>query len=502
MGMDTTQDPDSQTARRGIHRAERVELEVVFAADLSKVGARADLGPAERDLDRVVVGRLEPELALGTLRAPLADPCVSRTQLRVSWNAQRRTFRVDADGSRRPVSFFDPRGNPCAEGSPGPRLVAVGDRALLLLSVRRAEAPSPSIILGASDAMRALRARVLDVARQAEVALVTGPTGSGKELIARELHAKSRRTGPFIAINAAALPPDLVESELFGHVRGAFSGAIAPKGGLFQAASGGTLFLDEMGELPLALQAKLLRAVELRRIRPVGGTAEVDVDVRIVVATNRDLAAEVAAGRFRADLYQRLLGLHVSAVPLVDHAEDIGRLFVTFLRRHTSPEAEMALFRPASNEPPPLPMSFFLALLRHDLPGHVRELDRIALDVATRGKEAAVANTLAPSPHHPTPVPRATEPPPPKQRARATREELFASLARNGHVQHRVAKELGVPYATLDRWMREAGLRRPRDLSAEEIRQSVEEAGGVDAAAKALGLSARGLRLRMAELGL
>lgn len=491
---DTTQDPHAPRPSKADTGTARVELEVLFAADLARIGARADLGPADRPIVGRRIGRDEPELALGLSRFALSDPCISRRQLDVSWDPSSGVFEVRGDpGARRTVTLHTLDGSVRPPGAPGPTIVAVGDRALLLLTVRRPSVAASSV-LGASDAMRALRSRIADVAPRAGVALITGPTGSGKELVARELHAKSGRRGPFVALNAAALPRDLVESELFGHVRGAFSGALQSKDGLFQAAAGGTLLLDEMGELPLALQAKLLRAVELSAVRPVGGAAEVSVDVRTVAATNRDLAEEVAAGRFRADLYQRLLGLHVEVPPLAYHRDDIALLFVTFLRRHVPPDVEDGLFRPASLAPPPLPQSFFFDLFRHPFPGNVRELERIALDVAVRGPDAAVLTS---------PPVRALPPiDPVTARGRPARDELEAALVRHAHVQHRVARELGVPYATLDRWLRDAGIRRPRDLSPEEIRSAVQAAGTVDAAARTLGVSARGLRLRMAELGL
>jgi DNA-binding NtrC family response regulator len=161
---------------------------------------------------------------------------------------------------------------------------------------------------------------------------VTGESGSGKELVARELHRVGKRPkGPFVAINCAALPENLVESELFGHERGAFTGAATLRRGAFEAASGGTLFLDEVGELPLPAQAKLLRVVEQREVTRVGGTRTVGVDTRIVAATNRDLAAEVAAGRFREDLLYRLNAHVVPVPPLRDRISDLPALAAALL---------------------------------------------------------------------------------------------------------------------------------------------------------------------------
>jgi two-component system response regulator FlrC len=210
------------------------------------------------------------------------------------------------------------------------------------------------------------RSRALfDLARRAAqtraTVLVTGPSGAGKEVMARFLHAESPRAAhPFVALNCAALPEAMLEALLFGHERGAFTGALGAAPGLFRAADGGTLFLDELGELPLALQAKLLRAVEQGEILPLGATAPVKVDVRLVAATNRDLPAEVAAGRFRADLYWRLAVFPLALLPLAERPADILPLAAALARRMgcTAPFSQAALEK----------------LLRHDWPGNVREL--------------------------------------------------------------------------------------------------------------------------------
>ena len=181
-------------------------------------------------------------------------------------------------------------------------------------------------LAGSSAAMRKLRDAIARVAPIPSPVLIVGESGSGKEVVAREVHRLSGGKGPFVAINSAALPHDLVESELFGHERGAFTGAVTLHKGAFEAAAGGTLFLDEIGELPAAAQAKLLRVLEQRQVTRLGGTRTIAVDARVVAATNRDLDAEIAAGRFRSDLYYRL-NVHVLAVPaLRDRLSDIPEL--------------------------------------------------------------------------------------------------------------------------------------------------------------------------------
>ena len=190
-------------------------------------------------------------------------------------------------------------------------------------------------IIGDSPAMKAVFAQLEKVIDTRATVCIEGETGTGKELIASAIHYQSqRRDKMFVAQNCAALPENLLESELFGHKRGAFTGADSDKKGLFEIADGGTLFLDEMGEMPLTLQAKLLRVLQEGTIRPVGATSEKQVDVRIICATNRDLAAEVEKGRFRQDLYYRLMVFPIELPPLRERREDIPLLAAHFLKRY------------------------------------------------------------------------------------------------------------------------------------------------------------------------
>ena len=188
-------------------------------------------------------------------------------------------------------------------------------------------------VVAESPAMRALFLQALRVARSEATVLITGESGSGKEVIAKFLHARSARGDrPLVAVNCAAIPEGLLGSEMFGHERGAFTGAEDPRPGRFREADGGTLFLDEVGDMPLPLQATLLRAIETRRITPLGGTGELQVDVRLLFATNRDLQAEVKAGRFREDLYYRVNVITLESPALRDRPEDLrplSRLFLT-----------------------------------------------------------------------------------------------------------------------------------------------------------------------------
>lgn len=218
-------------------------------------------------------------------------------------------------------------------------------------------------IVGTSPAMRALFDRIARVALSPAPVLVTGESGTGKELVAQAVHRASGRR-ELLAVNCGAIPDQLLESELFGHVKGSFTGATGDKRGLFQAADGGTLFLDEIGEMPLALQPKLLRVLETGEVRRVGEVRSSRYDVRIVAATNRDLAAEVEEGRFREDLYWRLRVLQLEAPPLRERPTDVPLLVAEYLRRAGETRLGRKTVSPAAVE----------LLSEHHWPGNVRQL--------------------------------------------------------------------------------------------------------------------------------
>jgi len=248
---------------------------------------------------------------------------------------------------------------------------AIEKRAHALAS--RAAGPLPPAplenVAGRSPAMLEVFKTVARVAPGRTSVLIFGESGTGKELVARALHRLSPRAErPFVPVNVSAIPEGLLESELFGHVRGAFTGATATRRGLFDEADGGTLFLDEIGDLSAALQAKLLRALQEQRIKPVGGNEEHPVDVRLVAATHRDLEAMVRAGRFREDLFYRLNVIAISLPPLRERREDIPVLVEHFLGRH---ERDTGLRAPA------LSSEALAALKAYDWPGNVRELENV-----------------------------------------------------------------------------------------------------------------------------
>lgn len=224
-------------------------------------------------------------------------------------------------------------------------------------------------LLGASPPMATLRKQIGKLARSQAPVYISGESGSGKELVAHLIHEQGPRgERPFVPVNCGAIPSELMESEFFGHKKGSFTGAIEDKQGLFQAANGGTLFLDEVADLPLPMQVKLLRAIQEKAVRAVGGAAEVAVDVRILSATHKDLASEVAAGRFRQDLYYRLNVIELRVPPLRERREDIALLADTMLRR---------LAQECGDSPARLHPDALAKLQSYRFPGNVRELENM-----------------------------------------------------------------------------------------------------------------------------
>jgi sigma-54 dependent transcriptional regulator, acetoin dehydrogenase operon transcriptional activator AcoR len=304
-------------------------------------------------------------------------------------------------------------------------------------------------VVGGFQVRRAL-AEIAHIATTPLSVLVRGETGTGKELFARAVHRLSGRRGPLVALNCAAIPANLVESELFGWKRGAFTGAERDKAGLVRAADKGTLFLDEIGDMPLEAQTKLLRVTETREVLPVGATSGEGVDVRFVCATHHDLESLVDAGRFRGDLLARLHGAVIRLPPLRERKEDVFALVTSFLARAGAGEAKL---RP----------SFMAGLLQWDWPYNVRELEaavRRAVAVA-RGAELTVD-------HLPDAVREAMRDygtvgslPSAAAGARAAApapDELRALLARHDGNVAAVARELGRDRAQIHRWMRYAGI--------------------------------------------
>ncbi|MBF6623829.1 MAG: sigma-54-dependent Fis family transcriptional regulator [Pseudomonas stutzeri] len=249
------------------------------------------------------------------------------------------------------------------------RLRELVNTALRLRTPNPNDLTADNRLLGTSPPMNLLRKQIGKLARSQAPVYISGESGSGKELVARLIHEQgARHERPFIPVNCGAIPSELMESEFFGHKKGSFTGAIEDKPGLFQEANGGTLFLDEVADLPLTMQVKLLRAIQEKAVRPVGGAKEVVVDVRVLCATHKDLATEVAAGRFRQDLYYRLNVIELRVPPLRERREDIALLADTMLRR---------LAEECGDSTARLHADALVKLQNYRFPGNVRELENM-----------------------------------------------------------------------------------------------------------------------------
>ncbi|MBS2023930.1 MAG: sigma-54-dependent Fis family transcriptional regulator [Deltaproteobacteria bacterium] len=306
-------------------------------------------------------------------------------------------------------------------------------------------------LVGRSAPMRELLTRLLRVAATDVTVLITGESGTGKELIARALHANSKRaTRPFVPINCAAISETLLESELFGHERGAFTGAVKARRGLLEEASGGTFFFDEIGETTPQFQAKLLRVIQEHEIRPVGGNNSVPVDVRVVAATNQDLRKAIAEKRFREDLFYRLNVVPLSPPPLRERKEDIPLLANHFVGRFNRREGTRRILTHGALE----------KLMAHDFPGNVRELENVVEQAAALAHADAIG---AGDVHLETDASRSSTQP--LMRLvdvvdAAERHAIEASLARNQGQIEKTARELGVSTPTLWRKMKRLDLKK------------------------------------------
>jgi transcriptional regulator with PAS, ATPase and Fis domain len=295
--------------------------------------------------------------------------------------------------------------------------------------------------VGDSAAAQSLRDEVERAAASEMNLLVTGETGVGKSLVAERVHQLSqRRQRPFVVVEPTALPMSLFESEIFGHARGAYTGATAAASGAFEAADGGTLFLDEIGDLPLPLQVKLLRAVEAKAIRRVGDVREIQLDVRLITATNRDLEAAVRAGTFRDDLFHRLNEIRLNIPPLRQRRQDVVPLLKRFVAHHRIESATEVEVTPAAAT----------LLAGYAWPGNVRELRTLARRLVERGAPTRIdESTLIPI--FPARIDRGYESDgEPEQRIWAFRRRVYLEeLAKHSYDIRAAARALGIPYATL-----------------------------------------------------
>jgi len=348
-------------------------------------------------------------------------------------------------------------------------------------------------LVGRSEAMAQVRAMVEKVARSMAPVLVHGESGTGKELVARAIHDVSARAGqPFVAVNCGAIPETLLESEFFGVRKGSFTGANADRDGFFQTANGGTLFLDEIGDLPFAMQSKLLRAIQERAVRPIGATTEQTMNVRIVSATHKDLAAEVQAGRFRQDLFYRLNVIGIKVPPLRERLSDLPLIADALLGR---------IAREAGVSPPPrLAPDARELLARYAFPGNVRELENllhraVAMSDADliQGEALALPEELLTGAAAAPESGAAVDAPAPD----AAPPELTVAAAMGG-------RDAAAPAAPVEEAPLPDDLVRYLDEVEREILVRALERQGFNrtAAGASLGLSLRQMRYRMARLGI
>jgi DNA-binding NtrC family response regulator len=415
----------------------------------------------------------------------LPDPSVSRLHAKV-FRVGRQYFIADlrsrngthADGKRitqlaledgkmfhvgpfrihfhRPVSWLPSGEEPTSPPGPGSS-VPVSAEAGPVPVPRRTEATAgianaPFGLIGGSAHNRKLIATINRVAASDVPVLIEGETGCGKELVARGIHdASPRQERPFIVVNCCAISPELIESELFGHEKGAFTGATAQRKGAFELANSGTIFLDEIGELPIALQPKLLRALEQKEVKRVGGNDLLLADVRILAATNRNLREEVAHKTFREDLYFRIGAITVSIPPLRDRREDVTPIARHFLS---------AMRNPASGHVPTLSPSALDALIAHDWPGNVREVRNAiqrAVVMAESGELTGhdfsflrLAGKESEGTENPSGLSRWEQ---------AERTNILGELARQMGNKTKTARELGIAKSTLFEKLKKYGIR-------------------------------------------
>lgn len=473
-------------------------LTVVHHPDLRRIGERVFVRPARGAAFEV--SRTGPRFAHpGTSSSQaLDDPYLSRAPLRLAPRGGH--FELTTDNPKVKVEGRPLTGRTAIELARLDRGVTIelAKRVVLLfhLAVPGQEAEAHGM-LGASAGLRAVQRAVGQVADVDVPVLIRGETGVGKDHVARAIHAASCASGPYVALNMATIERSTAASELFGHVRGAFTGASQDHVGLFGRARGGTLFLDEIGELDLDVQGMLLRTLESGSIRPLGATEEIPCPVRVIAATDADLDAMVSASAFRPALLHRLDALSIEVPPLRERREDIPRLLVAFL------EEEMAELGSADRlerrDPKArawLPAELMLTVLDAPWPGNVRQLRNVVrrIAVASRGAGRAVIDMEALRK-----MDRASPPPP-----ASPSEDLASVLERHGWSLSAAAQELGLSRAAMYRRVAEhPELRTGADLSRDELAEAMATWGGdLAAVSAALRVSRRAVKRQLKALGL
>jgi two-component system nitrogen regulation response regulator GlnG len=524
--------PEGERRRRA--RTRVPALTVLYHPESRRVGERARLDGLN-DGQAIAISRLEPEFAHpGDSRLqPLSDRHISRSPLRLQ-AVETGAFHLTVGESRTWVvadgkPIFEGRSFSPSEVERGVVLELAGQVVLLFhtLPALQLHAPEGYGLVGESEGIVRVRHEIRRVADLDLPVLLRGETGTGKELVARAIHEASRRRGhPFLCVNMGAVPASIATSELFGAVKGAFTGAVRDLPGYFQRANGGTLFLDEIGEAPAEVQVMLLRVLETGEVQRVGALEPQKVNVRLIAATDMDLERAIEGGRFRAPLLHRLSGYEMMIPPLRERRDDFGRLLFHFLREELRAIGEEHRLDtdPASEAPPWMPSSVVARLARYGWPGNIRQLRNAVrqIVVASRsfdtvqigpqverllkgGGDAPADPRDAETAEPPaTPVIVRRRSPHAEYRApnSVTEAEIIAALRAHRWEVKPAAEQLGISraslYVLIDKF---PSIRKAGDLTKEEIEACRERcAGDLDSMVTALEVSKKGLQQRMKQL--
>ncbi len=528
--------PTAEQDRRARTRTRIPALTVLCHPDAGRVGEQARLGDLVTGR-AVLLSRTAPNFnAPGELRGrPLGDPYMSRTPVRlaaaeepgaVCLQVQESRTRVAADG----FPILADQTFPALEVQRG-IVLELAERIVLLLhtlpgTVVTAPAPAYPGLIGDSEELLRVRTEIRRVSDLDLPVLIRGETGTGKELVARAIHqASRRRNGACLCVNMGAIPASLATSELFGAVKGSFTGSVRDQTGFFQKAHGGTLFLDEIGEAPPEVQVMLLRVLENGEIQRVGSAELQKVDVRLIAATDADLEKAIQDGRFRAPLLHRLSGYEIDLPPLRERREDFGQLLFFFLREELRAIGEEGrLETPTGTAAPWMPASIVARLARHPWPGNVRQLRNAARQLVIDSRNHTTAQvgpqierllreaalTLAidpqatPPPLHIVPGRRRAEPADFRSPAEVTEAELLEALRAHRWEIKAAAAQLGISRPSLYLLMEKyPGIRKAADLSRAEILECRTLCGNdLDAMVSHLEVSKKGLLQRMKQLGI
>ncbi|HSK78234.1 MAG TPA: sigma-54 dependent transcriptional regulator [Thermoanaerobaculia bacterium] len=524
--------PEGDRRRRS--RTRIPALTILHHPDTSRVGDRALLS-ALSDGRPASLSRLEPDLAPPgqTEGGPLGDRHLSRSPLRLSPADDAGALRLSVGESRTRVVAD---GTPVVDSRVFSQrdvergvVLELADRVVLLLHTfptQPFDAPERFGLVGESEAILRVRHEIRRVSDLDVPVLLRGETGTGKELVARAMHqAGKRRNSPCLCLNMGAIPATLATSELFGAVKGSFTGAVRDQAGYFQRAHGGTLFLDEIGEAPAEVQVMLLRVLETGEIQRVGGQEAQRVDIRLIAATDADLEDAIEEGKFRAPLLHRLAGYEIFIPPLRERRDDFGRLLFHFLREELRAAGEEhRLDPPVGDAQPWMPASVVARLARHDWPGNIRQLRNAvrqivigsrSFDSVQIGPQVERLLREAAPPAAPGEVALESTfqaPPPPRRKpaseyripSEVTEAEVLEALRANRWEVKQAAEQLGISRPSLYVLMERFGsIRKASDLEREEILATHEACGGnLDAMVSRLEVSKRGLQQRMKQLGI